>query len=248
MTERLSKVINEWRLEHRGRHERINQFAKIALGEAPAGTPRLQNPELYFWPGLESQPFDDDTVSWMPELEAAYPVIRSELGSLLEAKVAFTPYAEGADERYRQEKFDLEGRSDRWSIYDLNEPAAESQCPKTVELLRRWFRSELGEPVTAQFSALRAGAHIPPHCGVSNMFLTAHLGLIVPQGCRIRLHLRRFLRARGMERGRFDTHCAHRTLLASGSERSRNRGARHAARTSSRACRREYGSAAGRAQ
>ena len=75
----------------------------------------------------------------------------------------------------------------RWSIYDLLKPAAESNCPKTVELLQRWFRGELGEPVTAQFSALRAGAHIPPHCGVSNVFLTAHLGLIVPQGCVIRV-------------------------------------------------------------
>jgi aspartyl/asparaginyl beta-hydroxylase (cupin superfamily) len=187
MTDRLRKVIDEWRLEQQGRHERIDQFAKIALGEAATGAPPLQDPELYFWPELESQPFHDRAVSWMVELEAAYPVIRSELGGLLNAKVAFTPYAQGADARYRQEKFDLEEGSDRWSIYDLLEPAAESDCPKTVALLQRWFRSELGEPVTAQFSALRAGAHIPPHCGVSNVFLTAHLGLIVPKGCRIRV-------------------------------------------------------------
>jgi aspartyl/asparaginyl beta-hydroxylase (cupin superfamily) len=187
MTERLGKLIDKWRLEQRGRHERIDQFARVALGEAATGAPRLQDPELYFWPGLESQPFHDNTVSWMAELEAAYPAIRSELGRLLEAKVAFTPYAEGADARYRQQKFDLEERSNRWSIYDLLEPVAESRCPKTVELLQRWFRSELGEPVTAQFSALLAGAHIPPHCGVSNVFLTAHLGLIVPEGCRIRV-------------------------------------------------------------
>src|SRR5262249_7897417 len=187
MIEKLRELIDQWRLEQGGRHERIDQFAQIALGEAPTGAPPLQNPELYFWPGLESQPFHDRTASWMAELEAAYPVIRAELGGLLDAKVAFTPYAQGADARYRQEKFDLEEGSDRWSIYDLLEPAAESQCPKTVDLLERWFRIELGEPVTAQFSALRAGAHIPPHCGVSNVFLTAHLGLIVPQRCRIRV-------------------------------------------------------------
>jgi aspartyl/asparaginyl beta-hydroxylase (cupin superfamily) len=187
MIDNLRELINEWRLQQHGRHKRIDQFARIVLGEAPTGTPPLQDPELYFWPGLKSQPFHDGAVSWMVELEAAYPVIRSELGRLLEAKVAFTPYAQGADARYREEKFDLEERSDRWSIYDLLEPAAESLCPKTVDLLERWFRIELGEPVTAQFSALRAGAHIPPHCGISNVFLTAHLGLIVPQGCRIRV-------------------------------------------------------------
>jgi aspartyl/asparaginyl beta-hydroxylase (cupin superfamily) len=187
MIEKLRELIDQWRLEQRGRHERIDQFARIALGEAPTGAPPLQDPELYFWPGLESHPFHDRTVSWMAELEAASPVISAELTGILDAKIAFTPYAQGVDARYRQKKFGLEEGSDRWSIYDLLGPAAESNCPKTVNLLRGWFRAELGEPVTAQFSALRAGAHIPPHCGVSNVFLTAHLGLIVPQGCRIRV-------------------------------------------------------------
>ncbi len=187
MFDKLRELIDQWRLEQRGRHERIDQFARIALGEAPTGAPPLQDPELYFWPGLESQPFHDDDIPWMADLEAAYPVISAELAGLLDAKIAFTPYAQGADARYRQEKFDLEEGSDRWSIYDLLKPAAESNCPRTVELLQHWFRGELGEPVTAQFSALRARAHIPPHCGVSNVFLTAHLGLIVPQGCRIRV-------------------------------------------------------------
>jgi aspartyl/asparaginyl beta-hydroxylase (cupin superfamily) len=187
MIDKLRELIDQWRMEHLGDHGRIDQFAKIALGEVPSGAPPLQDPELYFWPGLESQPFHDRTVSWMAELEAAYPVISTELAGLLEAKIAFTPYAQGSDASYRQKKFGLEEGSDRWSIYDLLQPVAASTCPKTVELLQRWFRSELGEPVTAQFSTLRAGAHIPPHCGVSNVFLTAHLGLIVPQGCRIRV-------------------------------------------------------------
>lgn len=187
MIGKLRELIEQWRLEHCGRHERIDQFARITLGEAPTGTPPLQDPELYFWPGLESHPFHDRTVPWMAELESAYPVIRAELAGLLDAKIAFTPYAQGTDASYRQKKFGLEEGSDRWSIYDLHDPAAESNCPKTIEILHRLFRSELGEPVTAQFSALRTGAHIPPHCGVSNVFLTAHLGLIVPQGCRIRV-------------------------------------------------------------
>jgi aspartyl/asparaginyl beta-hydroxylase (cupin superfamily) len=187
MTDKLRELIEQWRVEQHGGHERIEHFAKIALGEMPADAPPLQDPELYFWPGLESQPFHDRTFSWMAELEAAYPAIRTELASLLDAKIAFTPYAQGTDARYRQAKFNLEEGSDRWSIYNLLDQSSESNCPKTVELLRRWFRDELGEPMTAQFSALRAGAHIPAHCGVSNAFLTAHLGLIVPQGCRIRV-------------------------------------------------------------
>jgi aspartyl/asparaginyl beta-hydroxylase (cupin superfamily) len=184
---KLRELIEQWRVEQRGCHERIEHFARIALGEIPTGAPPLQDPELYFWPGLESQPFHDGTVPWMAELEAAYPVIRTELAGLLDAKIAFTPYAQGFDARYRQQKFNLEEGSDRWSIYNLLDPSSKSNCPKTVELLRRWFRDELGEPMTAQFSALRTGAHIPAHCGVSNAFLTVHLGLIVPEGCRIRV-------------------------------------------------------------
>ena len=200
MIGRLRELIEQWRLEHCGLHERIDQFARIALGEAATGAPPLQDPELYFWPGLESRPFHDGDISWISELEAAYPVIRAELTGLLDAKIAFTPYAQGTDARYRQKKFDLEEGSDRWSIYDLLKPAAESNCPKTVGLLQRWFRAELGEPVTAQFSALRAGAHIPPHCGVSNVFLTAHLGLIVPPGCRLRVgnEIRTWSEGRGL--------------------------------------------------
>lgn len=187
MTDKLRELIQRWRVEQRGRHERIEQFARIALGEAPTGAPRLQDPELYFWPGLESQPFHNRTIPWIAELESASPIVRAELAGLLDANIAFTPYAQGTDASYRKKKFGLEEGSDRWSIYDLRGPAAEASCPRTVELLQRWFRAELGEPVTAQFSALRPGAHIPPHCGVSNVFLTAHLGLIVPQGCRIRV-------------------------------------------------------------
>jgi aspartyl/asparaginyl beta-hydroxylase (cupin superfamily) len=205
-------------MEHRGRHGRIDEFAKIALGEAPTGAPPLQDPELYFWPGLESQSFHNLTVPWIAELEAAYPVIRAELAGLLDAKIAFTPYALGADASYRQKKFGLEEGSDRWSIYDLHDPAAESKCPKTIELLHRLFRGELGEPVTAQFSALRAGAHIPPHCGISNVFLTAHLGLIVPQGCRIRVgnEQRSWSEGRGLV---FDDSFEHEVWNESGSMR-----------------------------
>ena len=86
MIEKLRELIDQWRLEQRGRHERIDQFARIALGEAPTGAPPLQDPELYFWPGLESHPFHDRTVSWMAELEAAYPVISVELTALLDAR------------------------------------------------------------------------------------------------------------------------------------------------------------------
>jgi aspartyl/asparaginyl beta-hydroxylase (cupin superfamily) len=203
MSESLRLLIRNWLDELRASQStaqlaRIEAFASTAIGEAPAAAAPLQNPELYFWPGLEASPWPDRAPGWLSDLEAAYPIIRRELDVLLSAGVAFAPYAEGPEGSYRQQKFELEARSDRWSIYDLHQPDADARCPRTIQFLRTWFRAELGEPVTAQFSALRPGAHIPPHCGVSNVFLTAHLGLIVPKGCRIRVgaEMRRWQEAR----------------------------------------------------
>merc|ERR1711862_796383 len=35
------------------------------------------------------------------------------------------------------------------------------------------------------FSSLKAGTQLKPHCGASNLRLTCHLGLIIPQGWSI---------------------------------------------------------------
>merc|ERR1719272_20392 len=37
------------------------------------------------------------------------------------------------------------------------------------------------------FSCLQPGSHLKPHCASSNMRLTCHLGLEVPEGCTIRV-------------------------------------------------------------
>ena len=48
------------------------------------------------------------------------------------------------------------------------------------------------------FSVLTPGSHIQPHTGVTNARLVAHLALIVPSGCAIRVGER----TRGWEEGR----------------------------------------------
>ena len=193
MTEILSRQLRDMLAELRDRHGtialgRVEEFVRVMIGEKHIRPPeRLQRPELYFFPGLPSRAWHEEPPIWMARLEEAWPVIRRELDGLLAAPASFVPYAKGSDSSYREEKFRLRPRSENWTIYDLHEPAAEEQCPETMALLRTIFRFDLGEPVTAQFSALRAGSRIPPHCGVANFFLTAHLGLITPGGCRIRV-------------------------------------------------------------
>jgi aspartyl/asparaginyl beta-hydroxylase (cupin superfamily) len=44
-----------------------------------------------------------------------------------------------------------------------------------------------GRTPVAMFSLLKPKTRIPPHCGVSNARLVAHLPLIVPPGCGFRV-------------------------------------------------------------
>ncbi|HZE88930.1 MAG TPA: aspartyl/asparaginyl beta-hydroxylase domain-containing protein, partial [Verrucomicrobiae bacterium] len=168
--------------------ERVRAFVREVIGSAPrrVGDP-LQRPELYFFPGLGDRAWPDGAAPWMPRLEAGFAAVRRELEGLIASRAEFVPYVHGDGRAYRAEKFRIAPQSEQWTVYDLHDPSAEERCPETAGLLRAIFRHDLGEPVTAQFSALRPGARIAPHCGAANFFLTAHLGVIVPAGCRIRV-------------------------------------------------------------
>ncbi|CAJ1388501.1 unnamed protein product [Effrenium voratum] len=76
-------------------------------------------------------------------------------------------------------------------LLGLNAEVQES-CPKTWQLLteveaiaQHWALCPDEE--TALFSRLTPGTRLKPHCGPSNLHLTCHLGLQVPQGCSIRV-------------------------------------------------------------
>ncbi len=74
-----------------------------------------------------------------------------------------------------------------WTVYGLIafgeriEPALQT-CPRTAELL-----ADVLGLTTAGFSRLSPGAHIAPHVGWVSTVYRAHLGLVVPTGCAIRV-------------------------------------------------------------
>ena len=186
---RLNDRLSELRAQYGADTlRRVETFVALTTGRQswPARDP-LQNPELYFFPEITNRAWHDAPQPWMPRLEAAASEIRAELDGLLAKQQGFVPHVHGPDSAYRAEKFQMENMSERWTVYDLYQETAEQECPRTTTLLRDLFRADLGEPVTAQFSVLRPGSHIAPHCGVANFFLTAHLGLITPEGCRLRV-------------------------------------------------------------
>lgn len=134
----------------------------------------------FFIPGVPARNFyDPSEFEFTKTLEDAYPIIKDELLQLLAQNGAgFGGYvAEGGV------------RLAGWNAFNFfffgkkyEENCA--LCPKTTAILESLPRFEKDH---IMFSALNPHARIPPHVGPMNGILRAHLGLVVPNGCYIRV-------------------------------------------------------------
>lgn len=149
--------------------------------------------QLYV-PRLPAIPFYERAdFAFLDALESKTDTIRAEL----EAAIAsdgdnFKPYiAYNKGDPVNQ--WDELNHSDRWSAYHLwlgGKPVEENlkRCPETAKVLETVSLAGIdGLCPNVFFSALQPRTHIPPHNGESNARLIAHLPLIVPDHCRIRV-------------------------------------------------------------
>lgn len=167
--------------------QRVKGFLEIMRGEgehllqlAPMQVPALP---ILFFPGLKSGPFlDARQVPWIELLEAAWPAIREEYESLGAEEITDyqSTYDIGGDT-------EVDTRAKGWKSFYMHKgfrPLRKShaRCPRTAQALGR-------VPVAkeALFSILGPGAHIPEHSDEFNFLITCHLGVRVPEGCRIRV-------------------------------------------------------------
>jgi len=196
------------------RTTKYSAFLSDRLAEARAGVPpstaeRWQEAESIFAgrsrpfhsecnqlhvPRLPAIPFFDRShFPWIPALEARTSQIRDELlQALASRQEKFHPYI-----AYRPgdpvNQWQELNHSDRWSTFDLwraGLPVQENLelCPETARALSEVEKVEIGGLCpNAMFSALQARTHIPPHNGETNARLVAHLPLIVPPACRLRV-------------------------------------------------------------
>jgi aspartyl/asparaginyl beta-hydroxylase (cupin superfamily)/cytochrome c-type biogenesis protein CcmH/NrfG len=150
-------------------------------------------PTFMYYPQLPSIEFYDRAdFPWLDALEAATDDIRAELVNVLaESRAEFEPYVSfkvKPAKRWRELN-----NSRRWSVFFLWRAGVAvrenlARCPKTAAALEAWPRCDLvGTAPTAVFSVLEAKTRIPPHTGVNNARLIAHLPLIVPPGCGFRV-------------------------------------------------------------
>jgi hypothetical protein len=134
-------------------------------------------------PGLNRRAWwDASDVVDVRLLEASHRDIRDELEQVLAQRAGFKHYDEGPL------GFNPQNTGKGWNAFYLRwdcEDIAENQarCPRTNTCLRALPNLA----TSAFFSALSAGVHLPAHTGSMGVVVTVHLGLIVPEGCSLRV-------------------------------------------------------------
>ena len=196
----VRETLDRLRQEHQSANlTRLETAFRIVQGEEEKRYYHpLQRPSLLLFPDMQARPwFEGNEFSWVPKLEAAYRDIRDELNDLIVEGVRFKPYIRGTDSisdatSYSSTDFSSLENNHIWDSFHLYKDGRVEQniarCPKTIAILddvpMSYARDFMPE---AFFSLLRPGGHIVPHYGQMNVRLTAHLGLVVPEGCGLRV-------------------------------------------------------------
>ena len=148
---------------------------------------------IYHYPQLPAIEFlDRGLFPWMDELEGATDVIREEFLEVLRGEEGFTPYITYPDDVPHNQWAEL-NNSPRWSAFHLYKSgrrvdANAARCPRTMAVVDRMPQPiQAGRTPAAMYSLLKPRTRIPPHTGVTNVRLVAHLPLIVPEGCGFRV-------------------------------------------------------------
>jgi aspartate beta-hydroxylase len=200
--ERARKIVNagdrwrerllHWRPEGKDlsavEDRRMRDFRSNILNSIDAGP---LAPPLFMVPGIRAKRFfEPSQFAGVSEIERNTESVRNE----------FLALAESRSEQLSSSLSGLHGgetgearAAGKWSMIPLirNGRVVEefaSQCPRTMELARGLDlpRISLISP-SLYFSVLEPGSRIPPHVGITNARLIAHLPLIVPDNCGFRV-------------------------------------------------------------
>lgn len=173
---------------------RAERWSEAAAIRAGLSKPYASQSNQLCVPRLPAIPFFDRAdFPFFAELEAKTDIIRDELLAVLEAdRDKFAPYIAYKPGEPVNQWRELD-HSDRWSALQLfrgGSPVDENlqRCPKTAEALASASLADIsGLCPNALFSALAPHTHIPPHNGETNARLVAHLPLIIPDKCILRV-------------------------------------------------------------
>ncbi|MCZ6715455.1 MAG: aspartyl/asparaginyl beta-hydroxylase domain-containing protein [Gammaproteobacteria bacterium] len=193
----LDELASKYPAKERDRFERAMRI--LYREEKAEYNHPMQRPEFLLIPGMRAQPWlDKEQFDWIPRVEAAYDDIRRELDSLLEEQAEFSPYIvaneEGTDHSKTRSGTDFSSLvgSQSWTSFHMVKKGVISEnynrCPKTMDVMESLPYPEAEDYMPEIFfSRLQPDGHIIPHYGQMNFRLTVHLGLIIPDGCGIRV-------------------------------------------------------------
>lgn len=152
---------------------------------------RQQRPEYIYYPSLAPTPwFATDALPRLHALRAMIPVVAAELRDWLQGDRAFRPYV--APEASSDRVWRVLAANPAWSSIHLiksgvADTALLDQLPALSEFLGCAPLPRL-EPHAPEcfISRLQPGVELPSHYGVSNIKLTAHLPIDIPEtGCTL---------------------------------------------------------------
>ena len=170
---------------------RMQAAADHWLGRRPIYSNHCEGLHYPFLPADEF--FDRGHFPWLDRLEAATGDILDEFEALLaDPDSGLTPYISMAPGT-PPSKWSALDKSLDWGAFHLWKEGDRidencARAPRTAALVESLPLCRIeGRAPAVFFSILKAGSHIPPHTGVTNVRSIAHLPLIVPGECGFRV-------------------------------------------------------------
>ena len=170
---------------------RMRTAADAWLGKRPIYTNHCEGLHYPFLPADEF--FEAEHFPWLDKLEAATGTITAELETILaDPEARLMPYI-SLPPGVPASKWSGLDKSLDWGAFHLWKEGerfdeACARAPRTAALVESLPICHIkGRSPNVFFSILKAGSHIPPHTGVTNVRSVVHLPLIVPEGCEFRV-------------------------------------------------------------
>lgn len=191
LKERLLRALHA-HLFRQGSHARFRYWVDTYFGRKPVSyQSRYQQPNYIYYPGLPPKPwFSSQDVPALLRLRAGMAPVAAEIAAFVESDPDFAPYV--PPEAARQRIWKPLAGSKAWSSIHLIKAGARREAvlerlPVTDDFVAQLPLARCPPHAPECFiSQLLPGAMLPPHYGLSNFKLTAHLPVhIPPDRCRI---------------------------------------------------------------
>uniref|UniRef100_A0A1A9V4T1 Aspartyl/asparaginy/proline hydroxylase domain-containing protein n=1 Tax=Glossina austeni TaxID=7395 RepID=A0A1A9V4T1_GLOAU len=146
--------------------------------------PSIYQRSLYNEPGLKAQPFwsknETGYQAFFYKLEQNWLAIKAEGLNILSKEGYFIDESENLKDQGDWKQFELYARGQQIYRNCL-------KAPITCSLIEEFPVARQCRRGQVKFSIMHEGTHVWPHCGPTNCRLRAHLGLVVPEGTRLRV-------------------------------------------------------------